>query len=154
MAHRSRLRASDADRDQIVERLRQAATEGRLRPDELEHRLGAALTAATYGELDALVADLPVASVNRRSRSSIAPWVPPVVALALAIPVALAVIAVVVFVVTGLFVGWLLWLFLGWWFFAGRRRAYVARGMRYHGRCGGYRHYTHGRTQARGGFWL
>lgn len=34
--------------------------EGRLSDDELEQRLGALYAARTYGELDALVADLPV----------------------------------------------------------------------------------------------
>jgi uncharacterized protein DUF1707 len=59
MARRSTLRASDADRDQIAERLRKAASEGRLLAEELEQRLDAAFSARTYGELDSLVADLP-----------------------------------------------------------------------------------------------
>jgi Domain of unknown function (DUF1707) len=154
MAHRARLRASDADRDQVAERLRQAAAEGRLRADEFEHRLGAALKATTYGELDALVADLPSPPAARRRRSTLAPWLPPVVALALAVPVALLVLALVAVVVTGLFVGWVFWLFLGWWFFAGRRRAHMARGGRYPGRWGAYHHCGPRRTQARAGFWL
>jgi len=53
------LRASDADREEIVSRLHKAATEGRIAPDELEQRVTAALTARTYSELDATVADLP-----------------------------------------------------------------------------------------------
>lgn len=63
------LRASDADREQVTGRLRRAATEGRLDADELEDRLGAALAARTYGELDALLADLPAAGVTRFSAS-------------------------------------------------------------------------------------
>ncbi len=59
ITRRASLRASDADREQVVELLRQAATEGRLFADELQERLGAALRARTYAELDALVADLP-----------------------------------------------------------------------------------------------
>jgi hypothetical protein len=153
MAHRAPLRASDADREQVAERLRQATAEGRLHPDELDHRLGAALSAKTYGELDGLVADLPSPAVARR-RPSLAPLVPPVVALALAIPVALVVLALVVFVITGLFVGWLLWLVIGWWFFAGRRRAHIARGRPYPGAWGSCRHCGPRRTQTRGGFWL
>jgi uncharacterized protein DUF1707 len=128
MAHRASLRASDADRDEVAERLRQATTEGRLRPDELDHRLGAALSASTYGELDALVADLPSPAVARRQRSSVLPWVPPVLALAIAIPLALLIVAAVLFVVTGVFVTWGVWLVLGWWFFAGRRRGCAGRG--------------------------
>ncbi len=53
------MRASDLDREQVVERLRHATAEGRLRTEELEERLGAAYAARTYGELDPLVADLP-----------------------------------------------------------------------------------------------
>ena len=58
-AARQQLRASHEDRDQVVEQLRVAAGDGRLTADELDHRLEAALTARTYGELAALTADLP-----------------------------------------------------------------------------------------------
>ena len=54
------LRASDSDREQIAEQLRHATAEGRLSADELEQRLEALYAARTYGELDALVTDLPV----------------------------------------------------------------------------------------------
>lgn len=53
------LRASHADRDQVVEILRVAAGDGRLTADELDQRLEAALTARTHSELTALTADLP-----------------------------------------------------------------------------------------------
>ena len=53
------LRASDADRDAVVDRLREAAGEGRLEPDELEQRVDRALRARTYGDLAELLADLP-----------------------------------------------------------------------------------------------
>ena len=59
MADQAHLRASDADREKVAERLRQAATEGRLTADELEDRLHNAFSARTYGELEPLVADLP-----------------------------------------------------------------------------------------------
>ena len=59
MSGRATLRASDADREQVAELLRHATGEGRLLVDELEHRLGAALSAKTYAELDAVIADLP-----------------------------------------------------------------------------------------------
>jgi len=59
------LRASYEDRDKVAEQLRVAAGDGRLTADELDHRLEAALTARTYGELAALIADLPgVATVE------------------------------------------------------------------------------------------
>lgn len=56
-----RLRVSDHDRDVLAEILRQAAGDGRLDMDELDSRLGDALSAQTYADLDSLVADLPVA---------------------------------------------------------------------------------------------
>ena len=55
------LRASHDDRDRAVEVLRVAAGDGRISADELDERVGAALTARTYGELAALTADLPAA---------------------------------------------------------------------------------------------
>ena len=55
-------RASHADREAVAERLRMAAGDGRIGLDELDERLGLAFAARTYGELDALVADLPGAS--------------------------------------------------------------------------------------------
>jgi hypothetical protein len=59
MRRHDSLRASDADRDAVVDRLREAAGEGRLEPDELEQRVDVALRARTYGELAELLADLP-----------------------------------------------------------------------------------------------
>lgn len=56
---RPELRASYDDRDRVVEILRLAAIDGRLTADELDERVGAALTARTNGDLAALVADLP-----------------------------------------------------------------------------------------------
>jgi hypothetical protein len=72
---RGSLRASDADRDQIIERLRKAATEGRIASEELEQRVSLALKARTYGELEATVADLPGHPERRPSaRRSGAGW--------------------------------------------------------------------------------
>jgi hypothetical protein len=62
---RENLRASHEDRDQIVEQLRVAGGDGRLDAEQLEQRLAAALTARTYGQLAALVADLPTGSPTR-----------------------------------------------------------------------------------------
>jgi len=55
------LRASHEDRDQVVERLTVAAGDGRLTAEELDERIEAALTSRTYGELAALLVDLPEA---------------------------------------------------------------------------------------------
>jgi hypothetical protein len=55
------LRASHADREQVVDVLRIAAGDGRLTAEELDERLEAALTARTMGELAVLTTDLPTA---------------------------------------------------------------------------------------------
>jgi Flp pilus assembly protein TadB len=67
------LRASDADRDRVTDRLREAAGEGRLEPDELEERVAAALRSRTYGELGRLVADLPRDGAGSRRSSRLGP---------------------------------------------------------------------------------
>ncbi|WP_406093877.1 DUF1707 domain-containing protein [Streptomyces sp. NBC_01013] len=53
-----RMRASDADREAVVEQLREAAAEGRIDLGELDERLGLALTAKTHAELAPLTDDL------------------------------------------------------------------------------------------------
>jgi Domain of unknown function (DUF1707) len=52
-------RAGDAEREQVAEKLRIAAGEGRIDLAELDDRLDRAYRAKTYRELDALLADLP-----------------------------------------------------------------------------------------------
>jgi hypothetical protein len=70
-------RASDAEREDTVERLRDAAGEGRLNLDELADRAGAAYSATTRSELALLVEDLPSITTRRAtgrvSRSSRGP---------------------------------------------------------------------------------
>jgi hypothetical protein len=51
-------RASDADRDRVLDVLRAAAGDGRLTADEFNERMEAALSSRTHGELAALTADL------------------------------------------------------------------------------------------------
>ncbi|MFE2743156.1 DUF1707 domain-containing protein [Streptomyces scopuliridis] len=52
-------RASDAERERVAERLREAVAEGRLDMEEFDERLEAAFKARTHGELAPLVRDLP-----------------------------------------------------------------------------------------------
>ncbi|MER6824105.1 DUF1707 SHOCT-like domain-containing protein [Streptomyces cellulosae] len=59
------LRASDADRDRIVELLHDAHAEGRLTADEHAERVEGALTAKTLGELEGFIQDLPAAHERR-----------------------------------------------------------------------------------------
>jgi hypothetical protein len=56
---RASLRAADADREQFVEALRRHHVEGRLTAEELAERTERAYAARTFGDLDALAADLP-----------------------------------------------------------------------------------------------
>ena len=56
---RSRLRASHADREQVIDVLKTAFVQGRLTRDEFGLRVGQALASRTYADLAALTADLP-----------------------------------------------------------------------------------------------
>lgn len=51
-------RASDSDRDRVIEILQSAAADGRLDFDEFNERMSAASRAKTFGELEPLTADL------------------------------------------------------------------------------------------------
>ncbi|WP_406313416.1 DUF1707 domain-containing protein [Streptosporangium sp. NBC_01639] len=53
------IRASDAEREAVVERLRVASVEGRLTLGELTERTEAAYTAVTQAELAVITSDLP-----------------------------------------------------------------------------------------------
>jgi hypothetical protein len=52
-------RVGDADRNRTADLLKEAHAAGYLSLEEVDERLGTALTARTRGELDRLVADLP-----------------------------------------------------------------------------------------------
>jgi Domain of unknown function (DUF1707) len=65
------LRAGDADRERVAERLRTALDEGRLNLHEYDERLRDAYASKTYAELDKLLADLP--GVAPASRSQLVP---------------------------------------------------------------------------------
>jgi hypothetical protein len=54
-----RLRAAHADREQVIEALKDAFVLGRLTRDELDVRTGRALSARTSAELAMLTADIP-----------------------------------------------------------------------------------------------
>jgi hypothetical protein len=70
------LRAADADRERIAERLRKSHAEGRLDMDEFQLRLERCYLAKTFGELDALVRDLPRQDQldERPSSGRLVPW--------------------------------------------------------------------------------
>ncbi len=63
---RGHLRASHADREQVIGTLKAAFVQGRLAKDELDLRVGQALASRTYAELAALSADLPAGLTDAR----------------------------------------------------------------------------------------
>jgi hypothetical protein len=76
-------RASDAEREQVVVRLRDASAEGRLTLEELADRTALAYRAQSHAELEPLTSDLPaaadaapVAAVRRRWRWLIGVFAP------------------------------------------------------------------------------
>jgi Domain of unknown function (DUF1707)/Cell wall-active antibiotics response 4TMS YvqF len=62
------LRASDADRERTIARLREHAAEGRLTLEEFTDRMSTAYLARTNEELEELARDLPSAPVPSRRR--------------------------------------------------------------------------------------
>jgi DUF1707 SHOCT-like domain len=52
------IRASDADREQVIDALKDAFVQGRLTKDELSVRAGRALVSRTYAELTAITTDV------------------------------------------------------------------------------------------------
>jgi hypothetical protein len=68
-----RLRAGHADREQVIEALKNAFVHGRLTKDELDTRAAQALSARTYAGLAALTADIPGASAVARPPRPTAP---------------------------------------------------------------------------------
>ena len=70
------LRVGDKERDAVGAILRQRHLEGRLDTDELQARLERCLTAKTYAELDALIADFPRRQADGRRTSPGRAWRP------------------------------------------------------------------------------
>ena len=101
----SELRASDADRERVAERLRAAAGEGRLTADELEERLERAFAAQTEADLEPLTADLPRAPRPRR-RPGLRPDLGPYVGV--------SVMLVAIWAMTGMGYFWPIFPILGW----------------------------------------
>ena len=65
-AGRGRMRASHADREQVIEVLKDAFVQGRLTQDELDTRAGQAFASRTYAELAAVTADIPATLTRAR----------------------------------------------------------------------------------------
>ena len=81
---RGHLRASHADREQVIAMLKVAFVQGRVTKDELDARAGQTFAARTYMDLAAITADLPAGLIaappprkpaRARARPSVAPAV-------------------------------------------------------------------------------
>lgn len=66
------LRASDADREQVIDTLKAAFVQGRLTRDQLGVRAGQALVSRTYAELAAVTDGIP-ARLSGVARSPVLP---------------------------------------------------------------------------------
>jgi class 3 adenylate cyclase len=106
------VRASDADRERVVELLRHHYGEGRLSDDELAERVGAAYGVRTMAELGDLTADLPSAREHGHSRRRSA--------LSTSVRIHLTVYIVVNVMLIGIWAAsgggyfWPVWPILGW----------------------------------------
>jgi hypothetical protein len=112
------MRVSDADRQQVIDRLSRHTADGRLTLDEFEARVDEVVRARTRSELDATLRELPAEPVpyaepGRRGRPFPVPLAIVVIVLAIAlIPEGMA---------------WVL-IPVGFWLFSGcRGRRYVGR---------------------------
>lgn len=73
-----RLRASHADREPVVEQIKEAYAQGRLDKAEFDLRLDAAMSARTHEELAVLLRDLPGAAASRAQHRPHVPHAPQV----------------------------------------------------------------------------
>jgi hypothetical protein len=118
------VRASDADRQRVVDLLRTHTAEGRLTLDEFEERVGEALAAKTRDELRLVLRELPAPEPPAPARRSPAPR------RRLQVPT-LPMVVLLVVAGSALLGGFAWWLIpIGFWVFGGG--------------CGGTRHHVHG----------
>jgi uncharacterized protein DUF1707 len=90
------LRASHADREQVIGTLKAAFVQGRLAKDEFDLRISQALASRTYAELAVLTADLPAGpAVAQPLLSSCPPGEPRIPRAGLVLAVATVVYAAV-----------------------------------------------------------
>ncbi|MEU7216602.1 DUF1707 domain-containing protein [Nocardia iowensis] len=105
------VRASDADREKIVEQLRRAMNEGRLTLHEYDDRLQQVYAAKTYGELTPLLSDLPTHRVKHpRESPRIPQWV-----VIMWIPwVFVSLLCLLIWLATGAGYFWPFWVAVPW----------------------------------------
>ena len=69
-AGRGRLRASHADREHVIDRLKVAFVQGRVTKDEFDARVGQAFASRTYAELATVTTDIPAGQIADQSPSN------------------------------------------------------------------------------------
>jgi hypothetical protein len=129
VGHDPDLRAADADRERIAERLRKSHAEGRLDLTEFQQRLEHAYKAKTFGELAELVSDLPRQEIDdeRRAFRGFGPWRWRLARLA---PILIALVVFSAVVEHPVFLFWIPLAFLFWRMSAWRRRRWFAAARR------------------------
>ena len=73
MSDTQTMRASDGDRQRVVDRLRGAVGDGRLQMDEYMQRMELAYSAVTHGDLAPLYADLPASDLITERETAAVP---------------------------------------------------------------------------------
>jgi DUF1707 SHOCT-like domain len=116
---RGDLRASHADREQVIATLQTAFVQGRLSKDELDARVGQTLAARTYADLAALTADLPAGLTEawpprRLVRAQPRPPMSNAAKAGICVAIAVAVPTVLSFAIGGIAIA----MFVPWYFVA------------------------------------
>jgi class 3 adenylate cyclase len=106
------IRASDADRERVAERLREHYGAGRLSDDDLSERVETAYGVRTLSELEALTADLPSAPQPARPRRRSA--LETSVRIHLTVYLVVNVMLIGIWAATGGGYFWPIWSILGW----------------------------------------
>ncbi|WP_280370111.1 DUF1707 domain-containing protein [Nocardia wallacei] len=108
------LRASDADREKYVARLRLAMDEGRLNLPEFDERVQQVYTARTYGELEPLLSDLPAQRLSPHAERPPGSRVPTWVLIMWTPWIFVNLLCVVIWLATGMGYFWPFWVEVPW----------------------------------------
>jgi Domain of unknown function (DUF1707) len=115
----SHLRASRADREQVVDILKAAFVQDRLTKDEFDLRVGQALASRTYAELAALTADIPAGPIgDQPPRAPVRAQARPPMGNAAKAGICVAIAVAVTAVMTVVYGGVALFLFVPFYFMA------------------------------------
>lgn len=108
------MRASDADREQIVTKLQTAMDEGRLTLYEFDARLKDVYAAKTYGELAPILSDLPAQRGSRSAKSGKSGGIPRWVIIMWIPWIFVSLLVTVIWGATGAGYFWPFWVAVPW----------------------------------------